>query len=100
MEMELSAEKKKCRGTKNSMMLFFESLFANPERAEQLEVELSKMNLLNLKRSVFEQIERYRDGNDDIFDIKQQMYRYLTSRGIEFEINSEGTDIIISALRL
>ena len=97
MEMELSAEKKECRRSKKLYDAVFESLFANPERVSKVEVELSKMNLLNLKRSVFEQIERYRDGKEDIFDKKQEMYRYLTSRGIEFEINSEGTDIIISA---
>ncbi|MFC0215226.1 hypothetical protein ACFFK0_22805 [Paenibacillus chartarius] len=50
-----------------------------------------------MKKTIYDLIERYRIGENDSCSKKQEMYHYLTSRGIEFEINSEGTDIVISA---
>jgi hypothetical protein len=54
------------------------------------------MNALDVMKSVNELTAAYREGKDEYFNRKQDMYLYLTSHGIEFEINSEATDILIS----
>lgn len=97
MKLELNEGLKNCRRNKKFYDAVFECLFAVSERVSQIERELAERDLLDYKKSVFNMIERYRNSDKDSFANKQEMYRYLTCRGIEFDINSEGTDIIISS---
>jgi hypothetical protein len=97
MKFELPKDLEPCRRNKKFFDAAFEMLFSGPERVAQLEAELLHMNALTVMRAVSQLIDAYRQGSTEQFDRKQEMYFYLTSRGIEFEINSEGTDILISA---
>ncbi|MDR9855775.1 HD domain-containing protein [Paenibacillus sp. VCA1] len=97
MGLEFSAEEKSCRRNPKFFDAMFECLFAAPERVAQIEDELGENGQLGCKRAVFDRIERCRQGDAECAEKKEEIYRYFTSRGIDFEIDSEGTDIIISA---
>lgn len=97
MGLEFSEEEKSCRRNPKFFDAMFACLFASPERVAQIEGELEKKGLLACKRSVFERIGRCRQGDGECAEKKVEMFRYLTSRGFDFEPDSEGTDIIISA---
>lgn len=89
--------KKEYRRNKKFFNALFELLFADEGRTHHIELELAEKNLLDVKKSVFGMIDEYRLGENDYNNSsKQAIFRYLTSRGIEFEINSEGTDMLIS----
>lgn len=97
LNIQFSDVKKECRRNKKFFNALFELLFADEGRAHHIELELAEKNLLDVKKSVFGMIDEYRLGENDYNNSsKQAIFRYLTSRGVEFEINSEGTDILIS----
>jgi hypothetical protein len=97
LNIEPTVEIMKCRGNKNFYDVVFELLFCESDRANQLQEQLSEMNAVTVAGMITERTEAYRLGDREQSERKQEMYAYLTSRGIEFEMNSEGTDIIISA---
>ncbi len=97
LELELSDEKKEVRRNKKLYDVLFELLFAPEERVRQIETDLAEKNLLELKKSIFRMIEENRYGGRECLSKKQEMFQYLTCRGIDFEVNSEGTDILMSA---
>ncbi|WP_433945549.1 HD domain-containing protein [Paenibacillus sp. SN-8-1] len=89
--LELSTEIMACRRNKKFYDAVFEDLFA--AHARNTHVEDARTDL---KEMVYVLAEEYRAGEDNSYEKRHEMYQYLTSRGIEFEVNSEGTDTIIS----
>jgi len=97
LQKEVPSALQKCRRNKKFYDAVFERLFADPQRVAQLDQDLLKIADQATLNRVFETIDGFLTGNVEQEAIKQTVYAYLTSRGIEFETNSEGTNILISA---
>ncbi|MEC0370712.1 HD domain-containing protein [Paenibacillus chibensis] len=94
LQLELPEAIRRVRRDKKLYDLVFQSLYDELDQSEPPAHE--PVTLEEWKRAVFGWSRRYREGLGDSLERKQAMYHYLTSRGIDFEINSEGTDRIIS----
>lgn len=97
MKRELSEERKALRTNKKFFDAVFESLFCLPDREKQLREELIAMKATEELTAFANLLEDSRSGSSQSEEKKQELYSYFTSRGLEFETNSEGTDILISA---
>ena len=94
LQLELPEEIRSVRRDKKLYDLVFQNLYAELDRTEPPMGQ--PITLEDWKRVVYAWSRGYREGQGDSLEQKLEILGYHRSRGIDFEINSEGTDMILS----
>lgn len=95
LQLELPEEIRRIRRDKKLYDLVLRNLYEELDRAEPLVQQ--PVTLEDWKQAVYGWSRGYREGaGEDELGHKLELLEYLRSRGIDFEVNSEGTDMILS----
>ncbi|MCM3001286.1 HD domain-containing protein [Paenibacillus cellulositrophicus] len=94
LQLELPQEIRSVRRDKKLYDSVFQNLYSELDRTES--PVQHPVSLEDWKLAVYGWSRGYREGQGDVFEQKLELLQYFSFRGIDFEINSEGTDMILS----